>query len=125
MRRYDRVRRPVERYSPPNFCSAFVLSVVNDEPRFVKEAVSSEECKLWNNAMVEEIEALEKNEVWDLVELPDGRKPVGSKWVFKEKLDATGKVEKYKAPLVVKEYSWVKGIDFGDIFLSCFKIGFH
>ena len=52
----------VERYSPPDFCSAFVLSVVNDEPIPVKEAVSSEECKLWKNAMVEEMEALDKNE---------------------------------------------------------------
>ena len=62
LRRSDRVRRLVERYSPPNFHSAFVLSVVNDEPRSVKEAVSSEECKLWKNAMVEEMEALNKNE---------------------------------------------------------------
>ena len=62
LRRYDGVRRPVERYSPPDFHYAFVLSVVNDEPRSVKEAVSSEECKLWKNAMVEEMEALEKNE---------------------------------------------------------------
>ena len=47
--------------------------------------------------MVEEMEALDKNESWDLVELLDGRKPVGSKWVFKKKLNATRKVEKYKA----------------------------
>jgi hypothetical protein len=47
--------------------------------------------------MVEEMEALDKNEAWDLVELPDGRKPIGSKWVFKKKLNVVGKVEKYKA----------------------------
>ena len=46
LRRFDRVRRPIERYSPPDFRSAFVLFVVNDEPRLVKEAVSFEECKL-------------------------------------------------------------------------------
>ena len=97
LRRSDRVRRPVERYSPPDFHSAFVLSAIIDEPRSVKEAVSSEECKLWKNAMVEEMEALDKNEAWDLVELPDGRKLVGSKWGFKKKLNATGKGEKYKA----------------------------
>ena len=85
LRRSDRVRRLVERYSPPNFCSTFVLSTINDEPRSVKEAneprsvkeaVSSEECKLWKNGMVEEMEAVEKNETWDLVELLDGRKHV-------------------------------------------------
>ena len=79
MRRSNRVRRPVERYSPPDFCSTFVLSTVNDEPIPVKEAVSSEECEFWKNAMVEEMEALDKNEAWDLVEFPDGRKHVGSK----------------------------------------------
>ena len=41
--------------------------------------------------------ALDKNEAQDLVELPDGRKHVGSKWVFKKKLNAVGKVEKYKS----------------------------
>ena len=51
-----------------------------------------------------------------MVEFPDGRKLVGSKLVFKKKLNATGKVEKYKSHLVAKGYSQVKGIDFGDIF---------
>ena len=46
LRRSDRVRRPVERYIPPDFRSAFVLSTINDEPRSVKEAISFEECKL-------------------------------------------------------------------------------
>lgn len=46
--------------------------------------------------MVEEMEALYKNEAWDLVEFLDGREPIGSKWVFKKKLSAVGKVEKYK-----------------------------
>ena len=96
LRRSDRERRPIDRYRPPDFHSAFVLSVVSDEPRSVKEVINYQECKLWKNAMVEEMEALDKNEAWDMVELPDGRKPIGSKWVFKKKLNATGKVKKYK-----------------------------
>jgi hypothetical protein len=44
--------------------------------------------------MVEEIESLHKNETWDLVELPNGRKIVGRKWVFKKNMNATGQVEK-------------------------------
>jgi hypothetical protein len=72
---------------------------INDEPRSVTEVVNSEERKLWKKAMVEEMEALEKNEAWDLVKLPDGRKLVGRKWVFKKKLNVAGKVEKYKALL--------------------------
>ena len=63
-----------------------------------------------------------KNEAWDLVELPAGRKPIGSKWVFKKKTNAEGKVEKYKARLVAKGYSQVLGIDFGDIFSPVAKV---
>ena len=43
------------------------------------------------------MKALDKNEDWDLVEFLDGKKHVGSKWVFKKKLNAVGKVKKYKA----------------------------
>eukprot|EP00253_Pinus_taeda_P020013 PITA_20013 len=58
--------------------------------------------------MVDEMASLHKNEAWDLVELPVGRKPIGSKWVFKKKTNAEGKVEKYKARLVAKEQMDVK-----------------
>jgi hypothetical protein len=46
--------------------------------------------------------ALDKNEAWDLVELSSGRNLIGNKLVFKKKLNAKGKVEKYKAWLVAK-----------------------
>eukprot|EP00253_Pinus_taeda_P026805 PITA_26805 len=72
--------------------------------------------------MVDEMTSLHKNEAWDLVELSDGRKPIGSKWVFKKKTNAEGKVEKYKALLVGKGYSQVSGIDFGDIFSPVAKV---
>ena len=50
-----------------------------------------------------------------MVKFPDGRKSIGSKWVFKKKLNAIGKVEKCIAWLVEKGYSRVEGIDFGEI----------
>jgi len=83
----------------------------------MKEAVDSEDGKLWKEAMVDEMASLHKNEAWDLVELLDGRKPIGSKWVFKKKTNVEGKVEKYKAQLVAKGYSQVLGIDFIIFFL--------
>ena len=45
------------------------------------------------------------NEAWDLVEFSTGRKHIGNKWVFKKKMNAEGKVEKYKARLEEKGYS--------------------
>jgi hypothetical protein len=47
--------------------------------------------------MVEEMESLHKNGTWDLVKLPNGRKPINSKWVFKKNLNEIGQVEKFKA----------------------------
>ena len=72
--------------------------------------------------MVEEMDALDKNEVWDIVELPTGRKSVGSTWLFKKNFNAQGKVEKYKSRLVAKGYSQVEGIDFGEIFSPVAKL---
>eukprot|EP00253_Pinus_taeda_P036658 PITA_36658 len=92
------------------------------ERRTVKEAVDSEDGKLWKEAMVDEMASLHKNEAWDLVEFLAGRKSISSKWVFKKKKNAKGKVEKYKARLVAKGYSQVLGIDFGDIFSPVAKL---
>eukprot|EP00253_Pinus_taeda_P035825 PITA_35825 len=72
--------------------------------------------------MVDEMASFHKNEAWDLVELPAGRKPIGGKWVLKKKTNVEGKVEKYKARLVAKSYSQVLGIDFGDIFSPVAKV---
>eukprot|EP00253_Pinus_taeda_P022871 PITA_22871 len=58
--------------------------------------------------MVYEMASLHKNEVWDMVELSVRRNPISSKWVFKKKTNAEGKVEKYKARLEVKEQMDVK-----------------
>jgi hypothetical protein len=61
--------------------------------------------------MVEEMDALDKNEAWDIFEFPVGKKYVGRKWLFKNNFNAEGKVEKYKDQLVEKGYSQVEGID--------------
>jgi len=105
VRRSVRERRQPERYSPSAFYSNFPLSITDDDSRTVKEAVDSEDGKLWKEAMVDEMASLHKNEAWDLVELTVGRKPTSSKWVFKKKTNAEGNAEKYKARLIAKCYS--------------------
>eukprot|EP00253_Pinus_taeda_P012498 PITA_12498 len=81
-----------------------------------REAIDSEDGKLWKETTVDEMAYLHKNEALDLVELLARRKPIGRKWVFKKKTNVEGNVEKYKAQLVAKGYSQVPGIDFGDMF---------
>ena len=56
------------------------------------------------------------NDVWDLVKLPHGYKPVECKWVFKAKRDFSRQIERYKVRLVVKGYSQREGIDFKETF---------
>jgi hypothetical protein len=93
------------------------LSITDDDPRTVSEAMDSEDINIWKRAMEKEMASLDNNEAWDLLKFPTGRNPIGRKWVFKKKLNTKGKVEKYKAQLVAKGYSQVEGIDFGEIFL--------
>jgi hypothetical protein len=72
--------------------------------------------------MIEEMASLHKNEMWDLVKLSIGRNHVSKKWVFKKNVNTTGRVKKFKARLVAKEYSQVKGVDFGEIFSPIAKL---
>jgi hypothetical protein len=94
LRRSVRERRIPERYTPSDFRSNFSLSISEDDIRTIKEVVDSEDGNLWKRAMDEEMVALDKNEAWDLVDFPIGINPIGNKWVFKNKLNVEGKVEK-------------------------------
>ena len=72
--------------------------------------------------MKEEIDSLEKNKAWELVDLPKDRKIVGCKQVFKLKKEVDGKVERYKAILVTKGHSQMEGIDYHEIFSPIVKL---
>jgi len=79
-------------HGPPDFCANFSLSIVDDGSRTVSEVVNLEDSKIWkNSAMVEEMDALDKNKAWHLVDFPAGRKYVGRKWLFKKKVNEKGK----------------------------------
>ena len=69
------------------------------------------ESKIWKRAMEEEIESLKKNEIQYLVTSSNGIKPIGSKWVFNKRLNATSQAQKCKALLVSKGYSQFKEVD--------------
>ena len=58
------------------------------------------------------MKSMEDNDVWDLIELPKGSKPIGCKWIFKTKRGSNGNVERYKARLVAKGFTQKEGIDY-------------
>jgi Reverse transcriptase (RNA-dependent DNA polymerase) len=67
-------------------------------------------------AIEETMESMRSNNVWKLVDLPEGRKAIGNKWVLKIKRLADGSIDRYKARLVVKGYTQQEGIDYEEIF---------
>ena len=68
----------------------------------------------WYNAMKEEIEKIEKNKTWTLVPRPVDKNVIGTKWVFKNKLDENGEITQNKARLVCKGYAQEEGLDYGE-----------
>ena len=66
--------------------------------------------------MAEEMASIEANQTWRLTELPRGHRPIGLKWVFKVKKDASGAVVKHKAMLVAKGYVEKQGVDYEEVF---------
>lgn len=66
--------------------------------------------------MKEELNSIEENNTWILCDLPHGRKAIGSKWVFKNKLNENGNVERRKARLVAQGFSQKFGVDYDEVF---------
>ena len=78
----------------------------------------SESCKdeWWVKAMNEELEQIEKNNTLELVPRPNDKNVIGTKWIFKNKLNKNGDATRNKARLVCKDYFQQEGIDFEETF---------
>ncbi len=100
----------------PNYYleGASVATSSVEEPSSFQEAVNSQNKAKWELAMESEMRSLKNNDVWELVKLPENRKVVGSKWVFKVKVDGDGCVDRYKARLVAQGFSQTKGMDYDE-----------
>ena len=79
------------------------------EPTTIDEALLDND---WILAMQEELNQFTRNDVWDLVPKPKGFNIIGTKWVFRNKLNEQGEVFRNKARLVAQGYSQQEGIDY-------------
>ncbi|KAK4366882.1 hypothetical protein RND71_014762 [Anisodus tanguticus] len=97
----------------PSFTSFLVSINSLCEPTSYSEAARD---PLWQEAMNEELVALNKTGTWDLVSLPTGKKTIGSRWVYKINTKSDGSIERYKARLVAKGFAQEYGMDYEETF---------
>nr|GEU64756.1 ribonuclease H-like domain-containing protein [Tanacetum cinerariifolium] len=76
----------------------------------------------WIEAMQEELLQFKIQKVWTLMDLPNGKRAIGTKWVFRNKKDERGIVIRKKERLVAQGYTQEKGIDYDEVFASVARI---
>ena len=125
-----RQRRPPVRYGideaylgeeAMEHCALFVSGTV--EPVNMTQAMNSSEADQWKAAADEEYKSLMDHETWTLAKLPAGRSLVGSKWVFKLKLNEAGNISRFKCRLVAQGFSQKPGLDYEETFAPVAKFG--
>jgi len=98
------LRRSKRARTSKEYGAEYVVNTLEEDPSNLKEALSSLDADLWQEAINDEMESLQSNETWNLVKLPPCCKPICCKWVFKKKLKPNGTVDKYKSRLVAKGF---------------------
>ncbi|KAK8534679.1 hypothetical protein V6N12_057323 [Hibiscus sabdariffa] len=116
LRRSTRERHEPERYGFLVTTHGDVILVDQDEPKTYHEAVSSPDSEKRLEAMRSEMDSMSENQVWTLVEPPEGIKRIGCKWVFKKKTGMDGNVQTYKGRLVAKGFRQIHGVDYDETF---------
>jgi hypothetical protein len=89
---------------------AFVSQI---EPDRIAEAINDEH---WAIAIQEELKQVERNQVWELVPRPNNRRVIGTKWVFRNKLDEYGIITINKTRLVAKGHNQEEWIDYEETY---------
>ncbi|KAL4364246.1 hypothetical protein GQ457_04G019210 [Hibiscus cannabinus] len=116
LRRSTRERYEPERYVFLVTTHGDVILVDQDKPKTYQEAVASPDSEKWLEAMRSKMDSMSENQVWTLVEPPEGIKPIGCKWAFRKKTDMDGNVQTYKGWLVAKGFRKIYGVDYDETF---------
>ncbi|KAL4366735.1 hypothetical protein GQ457_05G021070 [Hibiscus cannabinus] len=100
------------RSSLRNTCN-FVAFISCIKPKNINEALNDD---YWILAMQDELNQFERSKVWTLVERPNDKSSIGTKWVFRNKLDESGNIVRNKARLVAQGYNQEEVIDFDETY---------
>jgi hypothetical protein len=75
------------------------------DPASYEEAMRSPHSSKWCEAMKYEMRSMSTNQVWKMEEIPKGTKTGGCKWVYKSKRDSKENIDRFKARLMIKDFT--------------------
>jgi len=78
--------------------------------------------KIWKVAVLEEMKTLKKNDTWEVMELPKGKKALGNKYVFTIKYKSNRGIDRYKAIFVAQGFTQTQGLDYEETFALVAKL---
>ena len=91
------------------------------DPQSFAEAMRAPDAEEFQGAMDREQDSLKKNEVYEVVKLPEGSRAITSRWVYKRKMDHHGNIKTYKARLVARGFQQREGIDYIETYVAVVK----
>jgi len=116
------LRRSKRHMNETSFEDDFYTYLVENDSTSLLEAISAPDAKQWDKVIRIEIESIEKNNTWTLVEFPKGAQPIGCKWIFKKKYHPDGSIDKYTTRLAAKGFTQKPNIDYFDTFALVTRI---
>ena len=111
-----RVLRDRSKIKPPERLANLVQAVYDTDPKGYTDAMCRPDADNWKQAMEEELNSHATLGSWTVVDRPADERVLPSMWVFTKKVDAQGRVVRYKARIVIQGNHQRPGVDFGEVF---------
>ena len=118
-----------KRMTMPNFnlddgtdVYCLVAEIMDEQASTYEQIMKSDNRDQWQKAMDNEMKSINSQNTWILKPLPDGKKLVGSRWIFKIKKNSDGEIARWKARFCAKGFTQVAGIDFHETYAPVAKM---